>query len=78
MITDTEIYRLEAIRDEMNDLIDEASAIVAGCDDYIIDGRANKWINDMKENITSETNRVTMASTIDELWDDFHDYKVEI
>ena len=50
MITDTEIYRLEQIRDEINDLIDEVSATVADCDDYIIDGRAKKWITDMKEN----------------------------
>lgn len=77
MITDTELYRLEEIRDEINDLMDETSAIVAGCDDYIIDGRAKKWIDNVVENITSETNMITMSSTIDELWDDFHNDKVE-
>ena len=78
MITDTEIYRLEQIRDEINDLIDEASATVADCDDYIINGRAKKWLTDMKENTISETNRITMSTTIDELWEDFHDYRGDI
>ena len=73
-ILDTQIYRLEEIRDEISDLIDEASTIVKSTDDYIIDGSASVWIDNIKENIQSETNAVTISTTITELWADYHNY----
>ena len=73
-ITDTEIYRLEEIRDEINELMDEAAAIVASTEDYIIDGRADVWMKNIRENTHSETNAVTISSTIDELWEDYYCY----
>ena len=73
-ILDTQIYRLEEIRDEISDLIDEASAIVKSTDDYIIDGNASVWIDNIKENIRSDTNAITMSITIDDLWNDYHTY----
>ena len=73
-IIDIQIYRLEEIRDEISNLIDEASAIVKSTDDYIIDGNASVWIDNIKENIRSDTNAITMSITIDDLWNDYHTY----
>ena len=72
-ITDTQIYHLEEIRDEMNELMDEAAAIVAATD-YIIDGRADIWLKSIRENTQSETNAATLSTTIDELWEDYYNY----
>lgn len=73
-ITDIDIYRLEEIHGEINDLVDEADAIVATSDDYIIVRHADKWIKIMRENVQGETNAITIATTIDDLWNDFYEY----
>lgn len=74
MITDIEIYRLETIHGEISDLIDEADAIVAGCDDHVVAERAEEWVKNIRENVQSETDKVTIATTIDDLWNDFYEY----
>lgn len=74
-IKDTEIYRLEEIRDEMNELLDEAKAITASTDDYHIADRAQiYWLVNIRNNLHSKTHAVTLSTTIDELWEDFHNY----
>lgn len=78
-IQDTQIYRLEAIRDEMNDLLDEAEAIAAGSDDDIIVERAKiYWLTNIRKNIHNkkygEMHAVTMSKTIDKLWEDYYNY----
>lgn len=72
--SDLEIYRLEEIRDEITDLMDEAKAIVAGSDDYLIDERANlTWIKNIRELLSSKSNIITMSTTINELWEDWYE-----
>lgn len=78
-IQDTQIYRLEEIRDEMNDLLDEVEAIAADSDDDIIVERAKiYWLTNIRKNIHNkthgETHAVTMSKTIDELWEDYYNY----
>ena len=73
-IQDTQIYHLESIRDEMNELLDEAEAIVASTDDYVINDRAKaRWLTTIRNSIHSKTSVVTMSTTIDELWEDWYD-----
>lgn len=74
MISDFQIYRMEEIRDELIELMDETKAIVASSDDYIIGGRADVWLKNIRENTRSETNVVTISTTIDELWIDWYNY----
>ena len=78
-IQDTQIYRLEEIRDEINEFLNEAEAIAADSDDYIIADRAKiYWLTNIRKNIHNkthgETHAVTMSKTIDALWEDWYNH----
>lgn len=72
MTTDTEIYQMEEIIEAMGELLSDANAIIAGCDDDIIRNHAKGWVRIIKDNLRSERNIPTMQDTIDELWEDYH------
>lgn len=74
MIEDKEIYEFEEIIDAMNELIDNAENIVNDSDDYIIIGNSRAWIEAIKKNIRNKTHDPSAQATLDELWEDYHEY----
>ena len=67
MIKDTHIYRLENIQEEIEDLLDESDAIIAGSDDELIVNHARStWIYNIRTQLRG------MEKTIQMLWDRYY------
>jgi len=72
-MNDLDIYRLEAIQEEMDDLLDEADAIISGSNDQLIVDRArNLWIFNIRVQLRG-MEVVTMEKTIRTLWDKYYE-----